>query len=287
MVNLYLSQVWSRDRIATGWKWGAKRDDRKKLHPQLLAYSKLSDTDKQWDRDSARQTIAVIHALGYHMQRSAGRRQQLVTKATRVGWLVHGRLARAGAVLDSFGKTTAGSTPGPGPPAPAVTAAVDAADRLPASPPVPPPVPPLTTSISAVDARMPAFGLQMTGRSLSADDGHVDEDFSAPLRGRGVGGSVDDAGVYVPQPIDTTGIILSPDLDSLVELLAKNTHTVWAAGKRKAGWSYAPAYSAGEEANKTSPMLVPYEHLDDKEKVCTVRRSCVTSGSRALAQPLA
>lgn len=183
---------------------------------------------------------------------------------------MHGRLARAGAVLDPVGKSPAGATPVPL--VPTATAAVDAASRLPVSPPVPPPLLPLTASISAVDARMPTVGLQLTGRSQSADDGHLDDDFSGPLRGRGVGGSVDDAGVYVPQPIDTAGITLSPDLDSLVELLAKNSHTVWAAGKRKAGWSYAPAYSAGEEANKTSPMLVPYEHLDDKEKVCIARR---------------
>lgn len=63
--------MWSRDRIDKGWKWGAKRDDRKKLHPSLLAYGKLSDDDKQWDRDSARQTLAVIRALGYEIERGS------------------------------------------------------------------------------------------------------------------------------------------------------------------------------------------------------------------------
>lgn len=38
--------------------------------------------------------------------------------------------------------------------------------------------------------------------------------------------SVDDAGEYVPRPIDTSKIKLGRDLTSLVELLSKNTHDV-------------------------------------------------------------
>lgn len=46
---------------------------------------------------------------------------------------------------------------------------------------------------------------------------------------------------------------------------------MWAEGKRKAGWRYAPATAGSSDApsadsSKTSPMLVPYEHLDEKEK---------------------
>jgi hypothetical protein len=42
---------------------------------------------------------------------------------------------------------------------------------------------------------------------------------------------------------------------------------VWAEGKRKAGWQFAPLSNGGTESDKTSPMLVPYEFLDEKEKV--------------------
>lgn len=63
--------MWSRDRVAAGWVWGPKRDDRKKHHPALLAYGKLSDADKQWDRASAAQTLAVIHALDFEISGSA------------------------------------------------------------------------------------------------------------------------------------------------------------------------------------------------------------------------
>jgi hypothetical protein len=38
--------------------------------------------------------------------------------------------------------------------------------------------------------------------------------------------NVDDAGEYVPRPIDTSSITLSRDIASLVELLSKNTHDV-------------------------------------------------------------
>lgn len=73
-------------------------------------------------------------------------------------------------------------------------------------------------------------------------------------------------GEYVPNPIDTSSIKLSRELSSLVELLSKNLHDVWAEGKIKAGWRYAPSSGTGKEAEKTSPMMVPYEFLTEKEK---------------------
>lgn len=68
---------------------------------------------------------------------------------------------------------------------------------------------------------------------------------------------------YVPQPMDTSDIQLSEDLNVLVEQMAKNVHEVWAQSRIGQGWTY------GEERNdalKHHPCLVPYEELPEVEK---------------------
>ena len=68
---------------------------------------------------------------------------------------------------------------------------------------------------------------------------------------------------YNPQPIDTSDIKLPEDLETLVELMSKNVHDVWAETRIQQGWTY------GEQRNdelKTHPCLVPYEELPESEK---------------------
>lgn len=69
--------------------------------------------------------------------------------------------------------------------------------------------------------------------------------------------------MYTPNPIDTSSIKLSKDLEELQELIAKNVHDVWASQRINEGWSY------GEKKNaeiKQTPLLVPYEELPESEK---------------------
>ena len=68
---------------------------------------------------------------------------------------------------------------------------------------------------------------------------------------------------YIPQPVDTSKIELSSDLLELTELMANNTHEVWAQQRMAQGWKY------GEKRNderKEHPCLVPYECLTENEK---------------------
>lgn len=68
---------------------------------------------------------------------------------------------------------------------------------------------------------------------------------------------------YKPQPIDTHDVILPKELNELAEMIAKNVHEVWSAGRMKDGWKY------GDEridTDKTHPCLVPYEELSEVEK---------------------
>ena len=43
---------------------------------------------------------------------------------------------------------------------------------------------------------------------------------------------------YKPQPLDLSNINLSSKMDDLIEILAENTHNVWAAGRIKDGFTY-------------------------------------------------
>ncbi len=57
--------VWAKGRIEQGWKYGETRDDEKKLHPCLIPYSELPESEKEYDRNTAIETIKLIYKLGY------------------------------------------------------------------------------------------------------------------------------------------------------------------------------------------------------------------------------
>ena len=61
--------VWATQRIADGWIYGKKRDDGKKEHPDLIAYSELTEEEKVYDRNSVRTTLQAILAMGYRIVR--------------------------------------------------------------------------------------------------------------------------------------------------------------------------------------------------------------------------
>lgn len=68
---------------------------------------------------------------------------------------------------------------------------------------------------------------------------------------------------YTPQPIDTGGVTLSPEILELTERLAEHTHEVWARQRLKDGWTLGPAR---DDAKKHHPCLVPYAELPESEK---------------------
>ena len=43
---------------------------------------------------------------------------------------------------------------------------------------------------------------------------------------------------YKPTPLDLSQVVLSEKMKDLVELLAENTHNVWAKERIKTGWTY-------------------------------------------------
>jgi hypothetical protein len=59
--------VWAKGRIAEDWTWGEQRDDVTKKHPDLIPYSDLTDSEKQYDRNSVTETLKAIMASGYRI----------------------------------------------------------------------------------------------------------------------------------------------------------------------------------------------------------------------------
>jgi len=68
---------------------------------------------------------------------------------------------------------------------------------------------------------------------------------------------------YSPRPLDTSGVVLPPELAQLAERLARNVHEIWAAQRISQGWVHGPVR---DDARKTHPGLVPYDDLSDAEK---------------------
>ena len=62
-------ETWAQGRIAEGWTYGEKRDDNKKTTPCLVPYSELPDSEKEYDRVTALQTLKLIVALGYKIEK--------------------------------------------------------------------------------------------------------------------------------------------------------------------------------------------------------------------------
>lgn len=68
---------------------------------------------------------------------------------------------------------------------------------------------------------------------------------------------------YIPEPIDTAKVIIDTEHLKLTELLAKNTHEIWADQRLKDGWKYG---KERDDNLKLHPCLIPYEELPDSEK---------------------
>ena len=60
---------WAQQRYASGWRYGASRNDERKEHPCLVPYEELPDSEKEYDRKTAMETLKAIIALGYRIEK--------------------------------------------------------------------------------------------------------------------------------------------------------------------------------------------------------------------------
>ena len=61
--------LWASQRLRDGWTYGPTRDDAAKRHPDLVPYAELSESEKDYDRRTALETLKAIIALGYAIER--------------------------------------------------------------------------------------------------------------------------------------------------------------------------------------------------------------------------
>ena len=59
--------LWAGQRMADGWTYGPHRDDAKRQNPCLVAYEDLPESEKQYDRLLAMETLKTIVALGFRI----------------------------------------------------------------------------------------------------------------------------------------------------------------------------------------------------------------------------
>jgi len=61
--------LWAMTRLRQGWNYGPRRDDEARKHPCLVPYRELPDAEKEYDRQTAMETLKVILALGYRISK--------------------------------------------------------------------------------------------------------------------------------------------------------------------------------------------------------------------------
>ncbi len=62
--------VWAVGRIAEGWTYDEKKDPEKKTTPCLVPYDQLPESEKEFDRNTAFETLKLIVKLGYEIRKT-------------------------------------------------------------------------------------------------------------------------------------------------------------------------------------------------------------------------
>lgn len=61
--------IWAVGRIKEGWKLGPVKDGKAKITPLLIPYGELPESEKEYDRKTALETVKLIIKLGYKVEK--------------------------------------------------------------------------------------------------------------------------------------------------------------------------------------------------------------------------
>lgn len=61
--------TWAWERQSEGWTYGPVRDDEYLLTPDMVPYAELPDSERQYDRVMAFDTLRLLIALGYKIEK--------------------------------------------------------------------------------------------------------------------------------------------------------------------------------------------------------------------------
>ena len=62
-------EVWAKQRIEEGWTFGPIKNSELKTTPCLVPYENLSESEKDYDRNTALETLKLIQKLGYKIEK--------------------------------------------------------------------------------------------------------------------------------------------------------------------------------------------------------------------------
>jgi voltage-gated potassium channel Kch len=60
---------WMRERIARGWRYADKRDNKRKTHPGLVSWAALPESARENERDTVRAIPGILYDAGYQILR--------------------------------------------------------------------------------------------------------------------------------------------------------------------------------------------------------------------------
>jgi hypothetical protein len=61
---------WALERQSEGWTYGPQRDDSKLESPDMVPYTQLPESEKEYDRIMAEDTLRFLIALGYKIEKN-------------------------------------------------------------------------------------------------------------------------------------------------------------------------------------------------------------------------
>jgi len=59
-----IHEIWMKSKKIAGWRYGAMRNDEKRLHPMLIPYNELSIEEKDKDRTIAQSIVPLFRKAG-------------------------------------------------------------------------------------------------------------------------------------------------------------------------------------------------------------------------------
>uniref|UniRef100_A0A3B5AHK0 Ryanodine receptor 3 n=1 Tax=Stegastes partitus TaxID=144197 RepID=A0A3B5AHK0_9TELE len=62
-----IHELWGMNKIELGWTYGKVRDDNKRQHPCLVDFSKLPETERNYNLQMSSETLKTLLALGCHV----------------------------------------------------------------------------------------------------------------------------------------------------------------------------------------------------------------------------
>jgi hypothetical protein len=60
---------WMNEKQNDGWRYGTERNDAEKLHPSIVPYEQLPETEKEKDRDTIRQIPEILSLIDFQIYR--------------------------------------------------------------------------------------------------------------------------------------------------------------------------------------------------------------------------